>query len=41
MYVFARGVTFDVEVFAELVDLYSVQEQKKGSALIRALLCSV
>jgi hypothetical protein len=39
--VFAHGVTFDFQVFEELVDLLLVQGHTKGSDFIQTSLCSL
>jgi hypothetical protein len=41
MSIFARGVTSNFEVFGDVVDLHSVQDQTKRSDFIQALLCSL
>jgi hypothetical protein len=41
MCIFACGVTPDFEVFVELVDLHSMQDQTEGSHFIQALLCNL
>lgn len=38
--IFARGVISDFEVFKELVNLHSMQGQRKESDFTQALLCS-